>query len=417
MPKHVVSTSLVVCYSLLAVYVLAQLVLLFREKHKRTGFKAIFNYLTLVWCALRAIFWLLFVLDQSLAGIGFYLLFWLPQCVQYLTFALLAVFLTKLVLRDSWGMWRLRVFGVFGAVAVFDVAGTIALSVLAANATDDDAADRYGNAESLGTAVIFLLLSFVFALLSLRLRALSAVQYSRMFLFKPRVIGWVTLLLFAVFASRSTVNFLTFAGVVDINIDKDDLVTDVSAAAAYGFWEFFPVLLLLSTIASAPRTAKFAVRRRGGGAGAAAADDDEAASLFTFGVFGAISAFEAAQERGEAGDGVDGEGDSERPASPSLIGGSGGGGNGNDVHSRYGGNSGGGLGAPGGLGAAGGLQQPLLDLLPPPMPMPMHMPLPGYAVPSARMMQQQQQQPISFSLPSINGGAGGSNGGRRMDGW
>jgi hypothetical protein len=163
MAKHVVSTALVVLYGLLGLYVLLQLIMLIRQKHKPFSYKAVFNWLTLAWTVLRSVFWLLFVLEVNLQQVLFNFLFWLPMSIQYVTFALLALFLSKVVNRREWtGALRRRFLAFYGAIAVVDLSGTIILSVLAGDAATDSLSQQYGNVYSLGTAFLFLFLSFLF---------------------------------------------------------------------------------------------------------------------------------------------------------------------------------------------------------------------------------------------------------------
>lgn len=55
--------------------------------------------------------------------------------------------------------------------------------------------------------------------LGLRLKTLSAWEYNRMFMFKPKTISTVAFVLAAIFASRCLWNFLTFAEVIAIDIE------------------------------------------------------------------------------------------------------------------------------------------------------------------------------------------------------
>jgi hypothetical protein len=83
-----------------------------------------------------------------------------------------------------------------------------------------------------------------------------------MFMFKPRAIAAVCFVLAFVFASRSIFNFLTVAKVINVRIGGHETFQgDAEVASAYMAWEFFPLLLLLATIATGPRSV------RGGGGG------------------------------------------------------------------------------------------------------------------------------------------------------
>jgi len=55
-------------------------------------------------------------------------------------------------------------------------------------------------------------------ILGYRLRKLSSWEYNRMFMFQPKTISTVTFLLGGVFATRCIFNFLTLAGVFNVDI-------------------------------------------------------------------------------------------------------------------------------------------------------------------------------------------------------
>jgi hypothetical protein len=287
MAKHVVSTTLVVLYALLGAWVAAQLLVLFRAKGKRTGYKAVFNYLTLLWCAMRSTFWLTFALEVQLPQLLFYLWFWLPQSVQFLTFSLLALFLMKLLTREQWrdGGWKTRSIAVLGVVALAHVVGSVLLASLASE--DSARSGLYENVQTLGSACVFILLSCVLAVLAQRLSLAASWETSRLMLFgfTPRALAGITGAIAAIFVSRSAFDFLTYAGIVSIDIQEDNVSTDLSAAVVYALWEFFPVILLLATLAAGPRGSGFSGSGGAGGGGAASLGSG---LLPTFGAFGAL---------------------------------------------------------------------------------------------------------------------------------
>ena len=282
--KHVVSTSLIILYGLLAIYSIYQLWIIFREKHKKTGYKAFFHYFTVIWGLIRSIFWLTFVIEITINQELFFLMFWLPQAIQYTTFALLAVFLIKVIIRRQWSGqhgYRNLIFLCYGLSTGAYFLGTIIVATLAAQAENNgsvngNTSDYFSNIQSLGSAMIFFFLALVFAIIGVKLCGLPSWEYNRMFLFQPKIISSVASIICAVFTSRSIFNFLTFAKVIDIDIDRDDVVTDVSAAAVYFVWEFFPILLLLTTIAAGPKGLRYRPGKDG-------------ISIAKFGVFSAIS--------------------------------------------------------------------------------------------------------------------------------
>ena len=71
-----------------------------------------------------------------------------------------------------------------------------------------------------------------------------------MFVFQPKTISTVTFLLATVFATRCIFNFLTLSGLLQVTIGSGNTTNNVIVVAAYGVWEFFPLILLLTTVAS-----------------------------------------------------------------------------------------------------------------------------------------------------------------------
>ncbi|RYG51980.1 hypothetical protein EON67_02240 [archaeon] len=159
MTTNVVPKLLVAIYLLLGAYVLLQIVLLIKQKHKPLSYKAIFSWFSLAWMTLRALFWVLVVAGVTIPSAIFYILFWLPHSIIYMTFATLALFLTKVVARTSWsGVFRRRMMILYGAFGSIDTIGTVTISIMA-NASNSN---NMQNIELAGTGVLFLLLSGVY---------------------------------------------------------------------------------------------------------------------------------------------------------------------------------------------------------------------------------------------------------------
>lgn len=255
-----VAVVLLVLYTLLFAYVAWQIALLLAQKHKPLSYKAVFNWFALAWLFLRALFWGLSVSDTLVnlpdsQQFWFYLMYWLPHSILYMTFATLALFLTKVIWRRQWtGRFRNRLLLLYSVFGTLDVIGTITLS---AEAGKSDALSVVADhIESGGHAILFLLLCGVYmcvarlrgppvaisrhhrphfsshsafaciprprhharSWLGLRLSALTAWEYNRMFMFQPRTISRVAFLLAAVFGSRCIWNWLTFARVISVEI-------------------------------------------------------------------------------------------------------------------------------------------------------------------------------------------------------
>lgn len=164
--------------------------------------------------------------------------------------------------------------------------------------------------------LLSLSISFLCSVLGRQLRRLPGWEYARMFEFSPAAIALVTFLLAFVFSTRAVFNFVSFSGKASVSFDNETLAADLEAGLAYLAWEFFPVILLLSTIATGPiglcccrrrgYQALGGADRGGGGSGGALGSGDDAAAasvddLLNFGVFGAIAAMDLDAENAGAG--------------------------------------------------------------------------------------------------------------------
>lgn len=137
------------------------------------------------------------------------------------------------------------------------------------------------------------------------LLALDEWDAAAQFLLTPRRASLVAWALAGVFATRCVFNAASAGGLVDVDTSRGDPATQVEEVGLYVLWEFFPLALLLATIAT-------------GRAGAVPAAGAAAAS---FGVFGAIREME---EGGGSGGG--GGADGFVRGGASVAGGGGGGG-------------------------------------------------------------------------------------------
>lgn len=163
----IAETVLLICYSLLGAYVLLQIFVLLRGKHKPFSYKAVFNFFALAWLTCRALFWALMTREdfRDSSSVFWFILYWLPHSIIYMSFATLALFLTKVIKRRTWTQrYRSRFLWAYTAFGAVDVIGTLTLAVLAGTAPDDDdsAAQAPMDAEQAGSAVLFLLLSVVY---------------------------------------------------------------------------------------------------------------------------------------------------------------------------------------------------------------------------------------------------------------
>uniref|UniRef100_A0AAQ4RNX3 G protein-coupled receptor 137B n=1 Tax=Gasterosteus aculeatus aculeatus TaxID=481459 RepID=A0AAQ4RNX3_GASAC len=92
-----------VFYSLLFIFVYAQLWLVLRYRHKRFSYQTAFLSLCLLWSALRAVLFSFyfknFVTANTLAPFPFWLLYCFPVCLQFFTLSLMNLYLAQVVFK------------------------------------------------------------------------------------------------------------------------------------------------------------------------------------------------------------------------------------------------------------------------------------------------------------------------------
>lgn len=163
----VAPATLLALYGIMLLIVSGQQVQLVRRGHRVLHYKSLFNLFVMVWMGLRVAFWLVDLTSADLPELLADLIFWTPHTAMFLTFATLALFLAKVARGPAWsGALRRRYLWAYGVVAAVNVASTVAFSVLDAQADallDDAAQAAIQDAESVETAVLFLLLAGGFA--------------------------------------------------------------------------------------------------------------------------------------------------------------------------------------------------------------------------------------------------------------
>lgn len=86
-------------YSLLFVFIYAQLWLVLRYGHKRLSYQSVFLFLCLLWASLRTVLFSFyfrdFVAANALSPFVFWLLYCLPVCLQFFTLTLMNLYFTQ----------------------------------------------------------------------------------------------------------------------------------------------------------------------------------------------------------------------------------------------------------------------------------------------------------------------------------
>uniref|UniRef100_A0AAY4CP98 Integral membrane protein GPR137B n=1 Tax=Denticeps clupeoides TaxID=299321 RepID=A0AAY4CP98_9TELE len=92
-----------VFYSLLFIFVYAQLWLVLRYRHKRLSYQTVFLFLCLLWAALRAVLFSFYFRDcvtaNTLGPFTFWLLYCCPVCLQFFTLSLMNLYFAQVFFK------------------------------------------------------------------------------------------------------------------------------------------------------------------------------------------------------------------------------------------------------------------------------------------------------------------------------
>lgn len=90
-------------YSLLFVFVYAQLWLVLRYRHKRFSYQTVFLFLCLLWAALRTLLFSFYFRDcvtaNTLGPFAFWLLYCFPVCLQFFTLSLMNLYFAQVIFK------------------------------------------------------------------------------------------------------------------------------------------------------------------------------------------------------------------------------------------------------------------------------------------------------------------------------
>lgn len=97
-------------YSLLFVFIYAQLWLVLRYGHKRLSYQSVFLFLCLLWASLRTVLFSFyfrdFVAANALSPFVFWLLYCFPVCLQFFTLTLMNLYFTQVSRAGGRYVWR-----------------------------------------------------------------------------------------------------------------------------------------------------------------------------------------------------------------------------------------------------------------------------------------------------------------------
>jgi len=245
---------LTVSYLILTIVVIFQISRILYYRHNLYSFQLGFLVLCLVWGILRSIFFSVITVVKS--DVVLYTLQWLPMNLQFATFSLLVLFYAHLVHRATWETSTKKIFTVIYFVTNF-IFISLQVVLIGLNAHEkipyDNTTDTvYDKAQLYLSAVVFLILVFILGCYGWMLfstrgnRSLIQQVPSQIFL--------VTVVILALFSSRSIFDFINAEVNLDIPVKTRDRKEGTIVFLLYFFWEILPTIMIILLFWHIPTT-------------------------------------------------------------------------------------------------------------------------------------------------------------------
>ncbi|CAM9338077.1 unnamed protein product, partial [Chrysoparadoxa australica] len=246
--------------------VLCMVVWLF-SSHMHAGAKmkswaVTFHALSFTWLVLRWIFWTLTFSSIDFNSLSLYLLYWIPNPLQFATFLLLPLFYSQVVTkRKTWESqwWIIRAVYVIvtSSLVGFMVAWGIktaiqerqeylCISLQHHRCYRFEDTPKRNYFRTISTTLFFALAAIV-AGFSVKMSRLEAWQNHRYLIYQPRVLAALNSLLFTVFLSKGCYQLVATMGIwylPDIPLQKNEDI-DALTFCAFVVWDYLPTVLLL----------------------------------------------------------------------------------------------------------------------------------------------------------------------------
>ncbi|CAM9500505.1 unnamed protein product, partial [Discosporangium mesarthrocarpum] len=241
-----------------------------------------FHALVLGWLVLRGMFWMLTIYSmQHWRSSTFYILYWLPNPLQFGCFLLLPLFYSQVLSsrrgwRRLWAFIRPSYISLISGMTTFMIASSILMATegqrgqqqykcVSARPTSHGHGkahhhhcyrmDFSSDAFRLLSALCFFALSIFVAAFGVQVAKLEAWQHRRFLIYQPRALAVVNCILFAVFLSKGgyqVVSVMRLWHLPDIPLQGDEDVCLLNFLV-FLYWDYLPTLSLLLVVTGRSR--------------------------------------------------------------------------------------------------------------------------------------------------------------------
>lgn len=263
--EHVLWVVLTILYSLLCLLVVVQLLRIIVYRHNVVSFQGGFLSLSLIWSALRLLFWFSNTLDwpewvQLLC-------YWLPDLLQFATFADLVVYYLKIVYIRQWDRIQCKVWTIY---ITANLTVSVALSVWlylfqivykGQRERENDVAFYYSIFSGITFGVLMVFISY-YGYRVFKIRLTRRMRLHHPFASTTVMVG-LTFLVFIVFLTRCIYGFLQACGghaMSDpVGSRREQWKTlpqavDVATFVLLILWELLPTFALVMLFRRIPKT-------------------------------------------------------------------------------------------------------------------------------------------------------------------
>jgi hypothetical protein len=99
----VCKSALITINAFLFIYLVILLIDHYNASHKLTSWASIFHLMSCVWLGIRGMFWLFTVTTTAnWDAFAFYILYWIPNPIEFGSFMLLPLFFAQIVYPSDW---------------------------------------------------------------------------------------------------------------------------------------------------------------------------------------------------------------------------------------------------------------------------------------------------------------------------
>lgn len=264
---------IIFCNFFLLGYLLVLLIDHYNNSHYLLSWASIFHTLSILWLLMRGVFWIFTITSSSTWDIFlFYILYWMPNPIEFCTFMLVPLYYTQVVFPNEWHKYWIK----YRVIYVMSMGMLILLPTCWAfisayeESTHDECIKSYNGFKETSsnqncyqtefsndifrviTALSFFILAAIQTLYAFKIHYLDIKQIERYMLSSKKIIDIVNLILIFSFLSRSIYQLGAIFDIyilsnVELSSFKD---VDVSILLCCIVWDYLPTFLLVYTITS-----------------------------------------------------------------------------------------------------------------------------------------------------------------------